>query len=1081
MASLFEAWSVGLLSASVPWRMICALTAAGILNICPEALLGVMESLPTVARFYLRLHSTAARRIWAERAAVPVCSRYSQSLTELLASVRRAAQALQLPPSIFCLPLQVDAATPRSFNGMKLLTERVSPTASAQTDSSWETDDGWLTSDSGWEVWTGSVECMAVDWKALSRSPVRSLMDGGEGPPMLRVGCKVMRGLDWGEEGSGSINGNDDGKDAYDAEKEKREKEKRILEEQDKVSQTAPVQDDGNQNEADAEGPFQRSADLPVEESAAEAPSPEQKTARVGKSTSQTFDEKKPKRRKIPSPKLPLGTVLSIEPWKGLPAMARRVKWDLTGIEGVYRFGGDGGRYDISHVEVNRKSTRVRKRHPYPESSEQCASRHGFGVERKHSVLLRLRRKGEEKVVDGEIEIHREGILEWPGFGAAIRVDCILHPDGAVTLTEKELLYGSKDSGWEARFGQPSYVPGTVIVMTPTGSLKSQAELDASTSFLSFYEELLGSSCFTVEALRDRENGNKVRVTSEMRLFRSRRVVGDAVLSFHDIQAPSPPPMRFDSELHASSICLSRDGRTITCVAPDGRGTAFASTGFMKGVHYWEVKLEQADIGSIFIGVAEKPSAGGSGGSPFGQESQARLNRWHGWGFVNFRATYTSGAERVYGAHCHAGDTVGVLLDCDAGRVSFFFDGLKYGEHILNDLGCAFENLSPFGFNADGCGSGGAGQSAPSGVEGGRGGRYPAQGAVRPRALWPVVGLRNPGDKVTISSKWMTSLGVDGPIALKNVLAVDELLAAFERTSQRENSRGCGHLLPSWFVEEAFSEYERWRSGRWLHSVTRGSGPQQMASFGLDVDLDTSPLACASACACLGLKQALLAGDRVMVKRSAGRMLELPEEAVVLGAFQGRLFYRIVSQKSEGGSLTEGGGRAWCWDESEVVDDGVELIGDGKGMGIPLPTLHRFRCLSAGGLRVVYESGAVVRSDLEIFDGSVNIGSIELDTVIPQKDVLERRVNSCGVVRYRIRHGDISNGWISAWIRGGKEEAIVKPVLEKAVGDIEIAMSTRRKMMSQPSRMLLRLSVLKYGTANTAKNSLLQTVPRNGK
>ena len=79
-------------------------------------------------------------------------------------------------------------------------------------------------------------------------------------------------------------------------------------------------------------------------------------------------------------------------------------------------------------------------------------------------------------------------------------------------------------------------------------------------------------------------------------------------------------------------------------------------------------------------------------------------------GFVNFRATYTAGAERVYGAHCHAGDIVGVLLDCDAGRLSYFIDGIKYGEHILNDLGCAFENLSPFGFNADGCGSGGAGQ-----------------------------------------------------------------------------------------------------------------------------------------------------------------------------------------------------------------------------------------------------------------------------------------------------------------------------------------------------------------------------------
>ena len=39
-----------------------------------------------------------------------------------------------------------------------------------------------------------------------------------------------------------------------------------------------------------------------------------------------------------------------------------------------------------------------------------------------------------------------------------------------------------------------------------------------------------------------------------------------------------------------------------------------------------------------------------------------------------------------------------MLLDCDAGRINYFIDGVKYGKHILN------------GFNADGCGSGGAGR-----------------------------------------------------------------------------------------------------------------------------------------------------------------------------------------------------------------------------------------------------------------------------------------------------------------------------------------------------------------------------------
>lgn len=150
-----------------------------------------------------------------------------------------------------------------------------------------------------------------------------------------------------------------------------------------------------------------------------------------------------------------------------------------------------------------------------------------------------------------------------------------------------------------------------------------------------------------------------------------------------------------------------------------------------------------------------------------------------------------------------------MLLDCDAGRINYFIDGVKYGEHILNDLGCAFENVSPFGFNADGCGSGGAGQGAPSGIDGGRTGRYPANGAVRPKALWPVIGLRHPGDRVTMSSKWMTTHGADGAAVMRNALAVDEVLGAYERplTSLTPKTSPSSRLsLPRWFVEESFHE-----------------------------------------------------------------------------------------------------------------------------------------------------------------------------------------------------------------------------------------------------------------------------------
>lgn len=1007
--ALLEAWSVGMLSSSLPWRMICAFTVSGILNACPAALLSVVESIPTLARFYARLPTTVARRIWAERAASPVCSRYTQSMIELLCSVKCSVNAFEMPRDFLkdWTTVNADAATP-----LPLSEKVVSDTKPSYFG--WEAEECFISSDECFEILTGTVKIHSVEWKTPSRSAVRTLMDGGDGPPMLSEGCLVMRGLDWAES---AATDEEDGKSAYDKEKEERDAQKRALESH------SDELEEKIEDPTDAEGAPVSSAQ---DESATNIVDPAE-DSKISTTADSKVSANAPKKthKRTPAPKLPLGTVLSIEPWNGVAGMARRVRWHRTGREGVYRYGGDGGRYDISHVEVKSKSTRVRKRHPLPESLEQCAARHGFGLEHEHSVLLRLRRKGSSKAGDKCVRL---GILEWPDFGAGIRVECICHEGGSMKLKEVELLFGSKDSGWESRFGQPSYVPGTTFVLnaesTPNDPF-GQAFLDARSSHMSLYETLRGDTIFEVADLRNRDDGGRIAVRSELSLLRCRTSSGQNL----DKPLPAlnhipPPPLTFDKTCHASSLAVSRDGRTVSCISSDGRGTAFGSFGFTKGVHYWEVKLEQADIGSVFIGVAEKPLENGLGSST--SFDTPRLNRWHGWGFVNFRATYTAGAERIYGAHCHAGDTVGVLLDCDAGRLSFFFDGLKYGEHILNDLGCAFENLSPFGFNVDGCGSGGFGQGAPSAVDAGRVGRYPAQGAVRPKALWPVIGLRNQGDRVTLSPKWSSNYGPDSVSVMKNIMRVDELFDAYTLCGKNSLSTSGEPVFPKWFVEEAFTEYQRWRKGTHTRTTTRGSGPFHHVGGNLNVDLDRSPLSCACASALLGLDFALLPDDRVRLKRSAGRILELAEEAIVLGSHQGRLYYRIVSQKSEGGSLSEGGGRAWCWDESEVVD-GITIIGEARGCGLALPLMNRFRCFSPGGLKIVYDGGAVIRSDIEIFEGSMNLGSIPVGTILHQSDVMERRVNSCGVVRYRIKFNDLE-GWISSSIRGGKEEPIVEPI-----------------------------------------------------
>lgn len=180
-------------------------------------------------------------------------------------------------------------------------------------------------------------------------------------------------------------------------------------------------------------------------------------------------------------------------------------------------------------------------------------------------------------------------------------------------------------------FHSPSFSPGTCTVLSPIHDEDS----------LMSHEELLGCSSFSPKYLRNREqDGGRLRVTSEMRLFRTRKGKhSDANGQPSEEYSPlryslsHSSPICFDSDCHASSMSLSKDRRTVTCSSSEGRGTAFGNVGFTTGVHYWEIKIEKAEPGSVFIGVAEKPGcpSGSSQSNSFGFESKPRLNRWLGW------------------------------------------------------------------------------------------------------------------------------------------------------------------------------------------------------------------------------------------------------------------------------------------------------------------------------------------------------------------------------------------------------------------------------------------------------------------
>jgi len=131
---------------------------------------------------------------------------------ELANAVGNSISSNKLPEEFHVLweRVDVDAATP-------LPTKK-----SESTCVGWEAEEGWVSSNDGWDIWVGNVGHESMNWKPPPTSSDHRLMDGGEGPPMLRPGSIVMRGVDWDQ----STRGNDDGKDKYDSEKAQREKEK---------------------------------------------------------------------------------------------------------------------------------------------------------------------------------------------------------------------------------------------------------------------------------------------------------------------------------------------------------------------------------------------------------------------------------------------------------------------------------------------------------------------------------------------------------------------------------------------------------------------------------------------------------------------------------------------------------------------------------------------------------------------------------------------------------------------------------------------------------------------------------------
>lgn len=313
------------------------------------------------------------------------------------------------------------------------------------------------------------------------------------------------------------------------------------------------------------------------------------------------------------------------------------------------------------------------------------------------------------------------------------------------------------------------------------------------------------------------------------------------------------------------------------------------------------------------------------------------------------------------------------------GRLSFFLDGMKYGEHNLADLGEAFDGLT-------------------------------SCGRIRPLTLYPIVGLQKSQDRVAITPRWLSS---PGTTALQDLNAADAIWSLILDINT-ESSLTAPTLRREWFIDKSYRDWCVWRAGESLVIKTRCN---PLTS----VHLDCSIFACVEASIKLGLSRAWLAGDRIVFSKSCGRHLESPEDAIVLGCYRGNLWYRI-----QGENVSEGSSLPWFLAEYDI--EGCTLLrpkseAESTLTGPTTPLLPRIPAFAGGILKVICKEGAMMRNGLEIDTAEV-LCTIEHGAVV---FAIERRVNSSNIVRYRVIHNGLI-GWISERMRGGSEDVMLKRV-----------------------------------------------------
>lgn len=548
-----------------------------------------------------------------------------------------------------------------------------------------------------------------------------------------------------------------------------------------------------------------------------------------------------------------IGIVTAIDVFKsttpgadpGESGLTVTVKWEAGN---TYKYRWCNEKYDLVIVDVNDRN-QIIKRYPVP---RDCKYRGSFSKELKTGVRLIINKISYPLKEPQQID----GIIEFPQYNGRITINGKIQPNGTISFIEERFISGFCNRGWNTRFGTDHWRSGTKY----TGTFK----------YINYKTLVINLTYVITINIDGKELHNMGKIglrNTELFTFQKETLGNGVVLNSSNSTTAgiTASTASKTNDVLKTEVDINIDGArsSIKQTMKGYQPISLGSVGFNNGINYWEINIDHTNQpGDIAVGIIANQTKPSDSCIPY-------QKLWRGNYYVSYRAIQENirGAaiEKIYGTFYGSGDTIGVLLNSDKGFISFYYDGYKFAEHILSDLGPACTRLL-------------------------NGKSYSSE-----TVLYPHVCMKNKDEQITLNGKWFSMQGVSISQTLQEFRLAHSLIQFWLHKH--------GDKLPLSFLQESYEYYKRWISEKFKRYPIRVRG--------VECDFDVSDEAFKN------LNCPFRAGNLVKILFCNDKKLETPEVAEILGVYNCRVWYRLCHTDSHEG-LTNNIQNAWQFTAKEL-------------------------------------------------------------------------------------------------------------------------------------------------------------------